>query len=122
MINTKALRNDTPGCREKVHFNNAGASLMPKPVIEAIENHIRLEASAGGYESADYKATEINGIYESAARLLNGKASNIAFTSSATNSYDRAPSCITFAKADKALNANDDYISNQVAIHSPLQR
>ena len=70
MINTEALRKDTPGCREKVHFNNAGASLMPKPVIESIENHIRLEASEGGYEAADQKATEVNGFYESAARLL----------------------------------------------------
>src|SRR5260221_1294189 len=122
MINTKALRNDTPGCREKVHFNNAGASLMPKPVIEAIENHIRLEASEGGYESADYKATEINGFYESAARLLNGKASNIAFTSSATNSYARALSCIPFEKVDKVLIANEDYISNQLAFLSLQKR
>jgi len=122
MINTEALRNDTPGCREKVHFNNAGASLMPKPVIQAIENHIRLEASEGGYEAADQKATEVNGFYESAARLLNGKASNIAFTSSATNSYARALSCIPFEKGDKVLIANEDYISNQLAFLSLQKR
>lgn len=121
MINTEALRADTPGCREKVHFNNAGASLMPKPVIEAIENHIRLEAAMGGYEAADHKEGEINGFYESAARLLNGKASNIAFTSSATSSYARALSCIPFEKGDKVLIANEDYISNQLAFLS-LQR
>ena len=122
MINTEALRNDTPGCREKVHFNNAGASLMPKPVIESIENYIRLEASEGGYEAADHKATEINGFYESAARLLNGNASNIAFTSSATNSYARALSCIPFERGDKVLIANEDYISNQLAFLSLQKR
>ena len=115
MINTEAMRDDTPGCREKVHFNNAGASLMPKPVIEAIENHIRLEASLGGYEAADHKEGEVSGFYESAAKLLNCKASNIAFTSSATNSYARALSCIPFEKGDKVLIANEDYISNQLA-------
>jgi selenocysteine lyase/cysteine desulfurase len=122
MINTEALRTDTPGCREKVHFNNAGASLMPETVIESIENYIRVEASLGGYEAADHKATEINGFYESAARLLNSKASNIAFTSSATNSYARALSCIPFEKGDKVLIANEDYISNQLAFLSLQKR
>jgi selenocysteine lyase/cysteine desulfurase len=122
MINTEALRNDTPGCREKVHFNNAGASLMPKPVIESIENHIRLEASLGGYEAMDAKEAEINGFYESASSLLNGKASNIAFTSSATNSYARALSCIPFEKGDTVLIANEDYISNQLAFLSLQKR
>ena len=79
---------------------------MPKPVIEAIENHIRLEASLGGYEAADHQEEEINRFYESAAKLLNGKASNIAFTSSATNSYARALSCIPFEKGDKVLSAH----------------
>ena len=95
---------------------------MPKPVIESIENHIRLEASMGGYEAADDKEAEINGFYESTARLLNGKASNIAFTSSATNSFARALSCIPFEKGDKVLMANEDYISNQLVFLSIQKR
>jgi selenocysteine lyase/cysteine desulfurase len=122
MINTEALRNDTPGCREKIHFNNAGASLMPGPVIESIENHIRLEAALGGYEAADNVEKEISGFYESAAKLLNAKASNMAFTSSATNSYARALSCIPFERGDTVLIANEDYISNQLAFLSIQKR
>ena len=122
MIDTEALRNDTPGCREKIHFNNAGASLMPRPVIDAIQNHISLEASVGGYEAADIKAEEVNGFYASTARLLNGHARNIAFTSSATNSYARALSSIPFEKGDKVLIANEDYISNQLAFLSLEKR
>jgi len=36
MIDTAALREDTPGCKTKIHFNNAGASLMPTPVLGAM--------------------------------------------------------------------------------------
>ena len=37
-------RDDTPGCKNVLHFNNAGASLMPKPVLDATIAHLQLEA------------------------------------------------------------------------------
>ena len=40
------LRADTPGLEHRVHLNNAGASLMPAPVIEAIRGHLDQEFSA----------------------------------------------------------------------------
>ncbi|MDZ7649074.1 MAG: aminotransferase class V-fold PLP-dependent enzyme [Cytophagales bacterium] len=85
------------------HFNNAGAALMPQPVIDAIHDHINLEATIGGYEAADLKAKEIAGFYESTAKLLNCESTNIAFTSSATNSFARALSCIPFREGDSIL-------------------
>ena len=48
MIDTEVSQSDTPGGQNKIHFNNAAASLMPWPVIEAIQNHITLEATEGG--------------------------------------------------------------------------
>ncbi len=117
-MNTDTLRQQTPGCKTKIHFNNAGASLMPQSVIDAMVGHIQLEATVGGYEAADLKAKEIAGFYDSAAQLLNGKSTNIAFTSSATNSFARALSCISFIEGDSILLANEDYISNQIAFLS----
>ncbi|MBL7876461.1 MAG: aminotransferase class V-fold PLP-dependent enzyme [Cyclobacteriaceae bacterium] len=121
-MNITLLRSETPGCETKIHFNNAGASLMPQPVLEAITGHIHLEAITGGYEAADKKAKDIEGFYESTANLLNCRASNIAFTSSATNSFARALSCIPFAVGDSILLANEDYISNQIAFLSLQKR
>ncbi len=121
-MNIEALRAQTPGCKTKIHFNNAGASLMPQPVIDAMQQHINLEATIGGYESADLKAKEIAGFYDAAAQLVNGKAGNIAFTSSATNSFARALSCIPFREGDSLLLANEDYISNQLAFFSLQKR
>jgi len=45
-----AIRADTPACEALIHFNNAGASLMPLPVQKAVAEHLNLEATIGGYE------------------------------------------------------------------------
>ncbi|HRG09011.1 MAG TPA: aminotransferase class V-fold PLP-dependent enzyme [Cyclobacteriaceae bacterium] len=121
-MNIENLRQQTPGCNYKIHFNNAGASLPPQQVLDAITQHLQLEAMTGGYEAADLKATEVNSFYESTAQLLNCKATNIAFTSSATNSFARALSCIPFEAGDSILLANEDYISNQLAFLSLQKR
>lgn len=121
-MNIDLLRKETPGCTQKIHFNNAGASLMPQSVIDAMIEHIQLEAIMGGYEAADLKAKEITGFYDSVAQLINCNATNIAFTSSATNSFSRALSCIPFQEGDSILLANEDYISNQIAFLSLQKR
>lgn len=122
IMNIETLRQQTPGCKHKIHFNNAGASLPPQQVLDAITNHLQLEAITGGYEAADLKATEVIGFYDVTAQLLNCKATNIAFTSSATNSFARALSCIPFQPGDSILLANEDYISNQLAFLSLQKR
>ena len=48
-MNIEKLRAETPGCKTKIHFNNAGASLMPHSVIDAMVQHIQLEAKIGGF-------------------------------------------------------------------------
>src|SRR5438105_1148929 len=95
-----AFRNGTVGCANVVHLNNAGASLMPNVVTETIVEHLRLEANIGGYEASALRAAEIKEFYNQASRLLNCKPSNIAFTSSATDSYSRALSSIPFKSGD----------------------
>ena len=50
-IDLRRARDDTPGCEHVLHFNNAGAALMPKPVIDAGIGHLRLESAIGGYEA-----------------------------------------------------------------------
>lgn len=121
-MNIDLLREQTPGCQTKIHFNNAGAALMPLAVVEAMQNYLHLEAVTGGYEAADHQAKEIAGFYSSAAQLLNCQPENIAFTSSATNSFARALSAIPFTSGDSILLANEDYISNQIAFLSLKKR
>ena len=71
MIDLETLRADTPGTQHVVHLNNAGASLMPKPIVQAITGHIALEAEIGGYEAAELRRDDIRGFYTATADLLN---------------------------------------------------
>lgn len=116
------FRNDTTGCRHVNHLNNAGASLMPDVVTQSIFEHIKLESEIGGYEAAALKANEIQQFYINAGKLINSKAGNIAFTSSATDSYTRALSSIPFQAGDIILTDNDDFISNQIQFISCQKR
>ena len=117
-----AFRSDTDGCQHVLHLNNAGAGLMPNPVTQSVLRHIELESRIGGYEAAALRAEAIRDFYVQAARLLNCKASNIAFTASATDSYTRALSSIPFQPGDIILTDNDDYISNQIQFLSCQKR
>jgi selenocysteine lyase/cysteine desulfurase len=116
------LREDTPGCSNVVHLNSAGASLMPRPVINAIQEHIELEGNIGGYEASELMQEAIGEFYQVAGKLLNTKSGNIAYTVNATDAYTRALSSIPFKKGDIILTSNDDYISNQINFLSFAKR
>ncbi len=108
------FRNETRGCSQVIHFNNAGASLMPDVVTRAIVEHLELESQIGGYEASALRAEAIQQFYVLAGKLINCDGSNIAFTASATDSFTRALSAIPFRPGDVILTDNDDFISNQI--------
>ena len=110
----ETLRNDTPGCHQFIHFNNAGSGLMPIPVLSAMKDHLDLESMIGGYEAADKQQQEIQKFYEVFGRLFNCPPENVAYSANATDAYSRALSSIPFQKGDVILTSNEDYISNQI--------
>src|SRR5207253_1067988 len=58
-----AWRHDTPGCRDRIHLNNAGAALMPRPVLDTLARHVQREGEIGGYEAAEEAAAAGRGTY-----------------------------------------------------------
>lgn len=114
-MNIERYRLDTPGTAHFIHLNNAGAALMPKPVIEAMRHHLDLELIHGGYEAAAIERKSIEAFYPVLAQMLHANARNIAFTASATDAYNRALSAIPFQNGDVILTTNNDYVSNQIA-------
>ena len=83
-LDVAQLRRETPGCAERIHFNNAGAALMPTPVIAAVKDYFALETMIGGYEAEDERAADREAAYDAIASLVNAHRRNIAFASSAS--------------------------------------
>jgi selenocysteine lyase/cysteine desulfurase len=107
-------RADTPGCSTRIHFNNAGASLMPTPVKDAITGHLGRESVEGGYEAADAAAPLLADAYDALGTLVGATARNIAVVSSATRAFAQALEAFDFAPGDVILTSSNDYISNQL--------
>lgn len=115
MLNIQQIRQETPACLNKIHLNNAGASLQPQVVVQSVLDYLQLEAETGGYETATLKTQEIQGFYSSVAQLLKTKPKNIAYAHHATEAYNKALSSIPFERGDVLLTTDDDYASNQIA-------
>lgn len=115
-------RSETPGCRHRIHLNNAGAALMPEPVIEAIREHLQLESEIGGYEAADAARDKIADAYESVAKLIGADRSNVAIVENATVAASQALSSFDFKRGDTILTTNADYSSNQIMMLNLARR
>ena len=116
------LRADTPGCAHVLHFNNAGSSLPPAPVLEAQLEHLRLEAEIGGYEAADRAAPHIDRAYTAVAALLNAQPSEIAVVENATRAFDMAFYAFPFRAGDRILTSQVEYASNYLAFLQVARR
>ena len=113
-MDIEALRSDTPGCAHRAHLNNAGAALMPVPVLAAIRDHLELEATIGGYEAAAAREAEIADAYAAMETLLGAGPGQVAFSDSATTSFATALSAIPFRSGDAIVTTRNDYASNQI--------
>ncbi len=109
------LRAETPGVGNRIHLNNAGAALMPAPVIAAIKDHIDLEAAIGGYEAEAQESARIEGVYDSIARLIGADRDEIALVENATLAWDLAFYAFDFAPGDRILTARAEYAANYIA-------
>lgn len=118
----KKWREDTPGCNYRIHLNNAGAALMPKPVITSIYNHLELETHIGGYEAADEAADSIAESYTHIGNLIGTEAANIAIVENATVATLQALSVFDFQRGDTIITTNVDYASNQIMLLSLVER
>ncbi len=115
MLDIEKLRADTIGIHHVTHFNNAGAALMPQPVLEAMTQHLELEACTGGYEAATQARDKIDRTYSAIAELVNAHRDEIAIVENATRAWTMAFYAIPFQDGDRILTSVAEYASNYIA-------
>lgn len=115
-------RRDTRACNELLHFNNAGASLMPAPVSDSLRAYIREEELGGGYETAEAQAGALDNFYTASAKLLNCDETEIGFIENATRAWDMVFYAFEFAPGDRILTTVSEYGSNVIAYLQQARR
>lgn len=114
-IDRTEVRNDTPGSENVIHFNNAGAALPPRPVVDAQIGHLRREAAIGGYEAAAEAESRLEHTYETIAEMLGCIKDEIALVENATRAWDMAFYGLPFESGDRILTSRAAYASNHIA-------
>jgi len=115
LLDIEKLRSETPGLANVIHFNNAGAALMPQAVIDAQIQHLQLEAEIGGYEAAKKARNQIQRSYYAIAQLINANHEEIAIVENATRAWTMAFYGIPFKDGDRILTSVAEYASNYIA-------
>ncbi len=114
-LDVAALRADTPGCEHVIHLNNAGSSLQPRPVAEAVRSYLDDEIRGGGYETADARRGEIDDFYAAVGDLIGAQPGEIAFLDSATRAWQMVFYSLDLGEGDQVLTTTTEYHSNYVA-------
>jgi selenocysteine lyase/cysteine desulfurase len=122
MLNLAQLRADTPGVDHRLHLNNAGASLMPRSVLDVMQEYLKRESEIGGYETADEREDVIAASYDELAALIGTKPENVAVVANATAAFVQAMSSFDFVAGDTIITSRCDYTSNQIQYASLTTR
>ena len=121
-IDLDAVRADTPGCLRGAFLDSAGSSLPPRPVVDAVVDHLRLEAEIGGYRAADRTQEALDRTYEDLAALLGCGTDEIALLDSSTRAWAQAFYALQFQPGERILTSRVEYASNYLAYLQVAER
>ncbi|MDH6538083.1 aminotransferase class V-fold PLP-dependent enzyme [Streptomyces lavendulae] len=109
-------RAETPGVGHVVHLNNAGASLVPRPVVDVMTSYLRLESRVGPYEAAERSEGAFGNAHVALASLLNCSRQEVAVLDSATRAWGMAMSSVPLEAGDRVIISAVEYGSNYLSL------
>lgn len=110
------FRAETKGTSERIHFNNAGASLPPDIVVETVIKYLNEEAAYGGYET-EYKYREqLENTHALIARLIHADTEEVAIVENASAAWGLAFNGIAFNKGDVIITSEMEYVTNVIGL------
>lgn len=122
IIDIAAVRADTVGCATRTHFDNAGSSLPPRPVTDAVVAHLRREEEVGGYIAETERLAAVEDTYDACAALVGSTRDEIALVESATAAWQLAFHSIPFQDGDRIVTCVAEYASNYLEFLRLAQR
>lgn len=117
-----ALRAATPGTAKVIHLNHAGSSLPSQASLDAQLDHLRLEASVGGYEAANDRAEAVSQVYKSIGSLINAQPHEIARLEHATAAWNAGFWAVPMQPGQRIITANAAYGANAVGFLRAVER
>lgn len=95
---------------------------MPTPVVQAVKDHLDLEARMGGYEAAALAMPRWERAYDAIATLLHCHRDEVAITENASRAWELAFHAIPLKSGDRILTGRAEYVSNWLAFLLVQQR
>jgi selenocysteine lyase/cysteine desulfurase len=121
-LDLAAIRADTVGCEAQTHLDNAGSSLPPRAVTDAVIEHLRREEMIGGYAAEAEHLAALEDTYDACAQLIGATREEIALVESATTAWQMAFHSIPFRDGDHIVTCVAEYASNYLAYLRLAQR
>lgn len=95
---------------------------MPKPVYDAMTEHLQLELLTGGYEAEHAAFEKTEHTYQAVSQMLGCSSREIALVENATAAWDMAFYSIPFQSGDRILTSMTEYCSNYIAFLQVSQK
>ncbi|MGQ0832741.1 MAG: aminotransferase class V-fold PLP-dependent enzyme [Microthrixaceae bacterium] len=115
-IDVARARAATPGCATGLHLDHAGSSLMSRSVLDAVVDHLRLEADLGGYAAAAANEDKVEATYDAIATLLGCGRHEVALSDSSTRGWMSAIHALPIGPEDRVVTTRAEYGSNAIAL------
>jgi selenocysteine lyase/cysteine desulfurase len=113
-LEIQQFRAETKGTTERVHFNNAGASLPPDVVVQTMIDYLNEESTYGGYETEAKYHEQLENVYTLIARLINANVDEVAIAENASTAWGIAFYGLDFKKGDVVITSEMEYVTNLI--------